>query len=218
MRKTPLVTGEIYHVYNRGVDTRSIVKDHFDLERFLIAVKEFNTVLSIGSIYENRFQKINQGKSGKPLVKIIAFCVNENHYHFILEQLRGAGISKFMHKLGMGYTKYFNIKHKRSGALFQGNFKSAHLADDEGLLRLSVYVNWNDWLHRLGHPVSKSGLVAKSLDLYLTEKTSEICSPEIVLRQFKSRLEYKKFANDLLPILLEQKIESRESDFLEDLE
>lgn len=215
MRKTSLVTGEFYHVYNRGVDKRNILNNNPDLFRFLQAVREFNTVRPIGSIFENQFHK-KQSKPGKKLVNIIAFCINPNHYHFIFEQLTDEGISKFMHRLGLGYTKYFNIKYKRSGALFQGNYKSAHIRNNEDLLRLSVYVNWNDYLHRLGNPVSKSRLVAKSLDLYTTRTNlySDICTPGIVLDQFKNKREYKKFSEGFLPFLLEKKEDERELESL----
>lgn len=227
MRKISFATGEIYHLYNRGVDKRSIFDNGSDIDRFLLAIEQFNTRESIGSIYENQFRPdASKVKTGKPLVKIIAFCLNKNHYHFILEQIQDGGISKFMHKLGMGHTKFFNAKYRRSGALFQGEFKSAHIASNEDLLRLSVYVNWNDYLHRLGHEVSKSSLdlCEKSFDLYVGNKRgrdhSKICFPEIVLEQFGNQLEYKKFADNLLPILLEQKEQDKELEILmlEDLE
>jgi putative transposase len=54
----------------------------------------------------------------EPLVSVIAYCFNRNHYHFILKQERENGISKFIHKLSTAYTMYFNSKYKRSGSLF----------------------------------------------------------------------------------------------------
>ena len=44
------------------------------------------------------------------LVEIICYCVNPNHYHLILKQLRSDGVKTFMHKIGTGYTNYFNKK------------------------------------------------------------------------------------------------------------
>jgi putative transposase len=52
-----------------------------------------------------------------------------------------------MQKIGTGYTNYFNIKQKRSGALFQGKFKAVHVDSNEYLLHLSVYVNLNHFIH-----------------------------------------------------------------------
>ena len=61
MRKTIFASGELYHIYNRGVDKRNIVKDTTDSERFLRSIKEFNTTEPIGSIYENSFTKKGGG-------------------------------------------------------------------------------------------------------------------------------------------------------------
>src|SRR3989344_5685641 len=109
MRKVKLVPGEYYHIYNRGVDKRKIFNDKNDFSRFLESMIDFNQVEAIGSMYEFSFvKKINKSLKKKPLVEFICFCLNPNHYHFLLRPLQEGGIEKFMQKLGNGYTKYFN--------------------------------------------------------------------------------------------------------------
>src|SRR3989344_8431518 len=111
MRKTSFAEGEYYHVYNRGVDKRDIFTDNEDYTRFLLSMREFNVRDPIGSIYENSFAKeqlTHKPSKRQPLVKFIAFCLNPNHYHFILQQMTERGVEKYMHRLGTGYTKYFN--------------------------------------------------------------------------------------------------------------
>ena len=44
MFKEPLITGEYYHIYNRGVDKRDIFNNLKDLERFKESIKQFNHV------------------------------------------------------------------------------------------------------------------------------------------------------------------------------
>ena len=129
MRKTIFTEGEFYHVYNRGVDKRTIFLDDYDYARFLQSMDEFNTVNPIGSIYENFFAKKlgHRVSKNKKLVNIVTYCVNPNHFHFILSQVSDRGIEKFMQRLNMGYAKYFNNKYKRDGVLFQGNFKAVHI-------------------------------------------------------------------------------------------
>ena len=151
MRKTPFSDGEIYHVYNRGTDKRSIFSDRADVDRFFTSMKEFNTLDPIGSLYELSFEERKLGGStSKPLVNFICYCLNPNHYHFLLEQVVEKGIEKFMQRLGTGYTLYFNTRHKRSGALFQGRFKSKHVESNDYLLRLSSYINLNSHVHQHG--------------------------------------------------------------------
>ena len=54
MRKVKLVEGEIYHIFNRGVDKRKIFSDKKDLERFFQSMMIFNSKVPVGSIHENK--------------------------------------------------------------------------------------------------------------------------------------------------------------------
>ena len=56
-RKTPFITGEYYHVFNRGVEKRNIFIDTFDVERFFESMELFNSVDPVGSLYELSFNK-----------------------------------------------------------------------------------------------------------------------------------------------------------------
>ena len=158
---------------------------------------EFNTTETIGSIYENLFRKSLLGslasKSHKKLVNFICYCLNPNHYHFILSPLVDKGIEKFMHKIGGGYTNYFNGKYKRNGSLFQGTFKAICIDSNEYLLHLSAYINLNNKIHSLGSLASKS-----SWNEYIDDKQTGFCNKEMILGQFKNPSEYKKFAEDSL--------------------
>lgn len=56
MRKVKFVTGEYYHIYNRGVDRRDIFLDEGDYGRFIKSIIEFNTLDPIGSLYEKVYK------------------------------------------------------------------------------------------------------------------------------------------------------------------
>ena len=114
---------------------------------FLQSVIAFNQVDPIGSLYEYSFKKEEVNKIKEPLVVIVAYCLNQNHFHFILTPISDGGIQKFMHRLGTGYTMFFNEKYKRSGSLFQGRYKAVHIETNEYLIHLSAYVNLNDRVH-----------------------------------------------------------------------
>lgn len=191
MRKDELRNGEYYHIYNRGVEKRDIFGDDFDYIRFMKSLEEFNRADPIGSIFEQviRDKKDPFGHEVSKLVEIIVYCLNPNHYHLILKQVEDRGIEKFMHKVGMGYAKYFNHKYKRSGVLFQGVFKSIHIDSNEYLLYLSAYVNKNNFIH--GY--SKSDWTYSSLLDYLGKRNGKLCGKEIILGQFKNIEEYKEF-------------------------
>ena len=215
-RKAVFANNEFYHIFNRGVDKREIILDYDDADRFLKSIMLFNSKKPIGSIYEKSFSQNPLGgltaKSGK-LVNIVAYCLNPNHFHFILEQVVDGGISEFMKRLGGGYTWYFNHKNKRSGSLFQGSFKSVLVDKNEYLLHLSAYVNLNNRVHQLGGLTAK--LARSSWDEYFNDKNSfSFCARDIILNQFKNKEEYKKFALSSLEEILRRREEEEISKML----
>ena len=195
---------EYYHVYNRGVEKRLIVKDGEDAKRFLISLDEFNSIDPIGSLYENSFHKDRkEDKIDSKLVEIVCYCLNPNHYHLLLRQVSDNGVSEFMKRLGGGYTWYFNNKYKRTGALFQGKYKAIHIDSNEYLLRLSAYINKNDEVHKLGGPTAKfvRSSWAEYINLNQKGDTKSLCAKDVVLGQFSSIQEYKKFTNEALKLI-----------------
>ncbi len=216
IRKTPFANDEFYHIFNRGVDKRAIFMNQRDIQRFFQSMDEFNTLEPIGSIFENSFRRksglgslASKKKKSEKLVEFVCFCLNPNHYHFILKQVADKGIEKFMQRLGTGHTNYFNLKRKRSGVLFQGPFKSVHIKTNKQLLHTSVYVNLNFKVHQLGSETSKC---LSSWDEYIGKTKFNFCQKDDVLGQFKNKKEYKNFAERTLPSILERK------EFLRELE
>lgn len=226
IRKINFANGEFYHIYNRGTDKRIIFSNEDDLNRFIQSMKEFNVLDPIGSIYQhcrswNQSQAqfgskaSKSGKKDEVLVNIVVYCLNPNHYHFILEQVSEKGIEKFMQRLGTGYSKYFNNKNERSGSLFEGKFKAAHIDSNEYLLHVSVYVNLNDRVHGFGSKASKYHKkdVVKSrssFDEYMGKVKEGFCEKRNILGQFKNEKEYKTFAENTLVGIREKKILAQE--------
>jgi len=64
----------------------------------------------------------------------------ENHFHFILKEIKEGGVELFMRKLGTGMANYFNTKYKEVGRLFQGSYRAKVVDRDEYLAYLSVYI------------------------------------------------------------------------------
>lgn len=167
MRKDPLVNEQYYHIYNRGVDKRDIFMDHNDLKRFVLSIKEFNILEPVGSInsnIKNRTDLDRLKNTGLPLVSIVCYCFNPNHFHFIIRQETEGGISEFFKRLLGGYTTYFNQTHNRTGCLFQGRFKSNLIKTDAYFLKIRPYVNTNYLIHDI--PEEKSHLVLSSCKEY----------------------------------------------------
>ena len=141
---------EIYHILNRGVDKRQIFIDKQDYLRFIHDMYEFNDSERTEANYY-KFREYDASgkitgknkKQKKNIVDILAFCLMPNHYHLIISPKTEKGNSQFMKKLNAGYSKYFNQKYKRTGALFQGRYKRILITDDDHFLHLPFYVHFN---------------------------------------------------------------------------
>ena len=205
VRKIPFVTNEMYHIYNRGIDKRTIFENNSDYNRFLESILELNTENPLGGLFHKHVLErkgvINSIVENKQ-IDLIAYCLNQNHFHLIVKQISDNGISKFMHRLGTGYTQYFNNKNNRTGSLFQGKFKSKHIDTNEYLLYLSAYVNLNDKIHKVSN--NKEDTIFSSLEEY-TKNINGLCNKNIILNQFKNKEEYVKFLDDSLSELIRQK-------------
>lgn len=208
MNREKFANGEIYHIFNRGVDKRIIFSDQKDVERFFQSMVTFNSIKPIGSLYEQSF--LSEKEKPKPLVKFIAYNLLPNHFHFVLEQVVEGGISEFMKRLLGGYSWYFNKKNKRSGSLFQGTFKSKQIDSNEYLLHISVYVNLNDKIS-LGGFTAKLGKSSWSEYINQDKIFEKTChGKNIILDQFDSTEDYKKFANSSLEDIKENKKEYKD--------
>jgi REP element-mobilizing transposase RayT len=206
MREDPLITGLYYHIYNRGVDKRDIFMDKADLNRFVFSVKEFNTIKPIGSIKERLIELkdpsgVQHPTGPEKLVSIVCYCFNPNHFHFLIKQEVDGGISEFFKRLLGGYTNYFNLIHKRNGALFQGRFKSHLVKNDSYFLKIRPYVNLNYLIHDI--PKDKINLVFSSEKEYDTNNFVLVSEEEAkeVLAFYESNENFKKECIDVVSMI-----------------
>lgn len=140
---------------SRGVDKRKIFMDDRDRFRFIHDLFEFNDEAPAGhTVYYLKFSQQSadiasrqiENRKRKPrklLVDILAFCLMPNHYHLLLRPRNGNAVPKFMKKLNIGYAKYFNIKYKRTGALFEGRYKSVLVKNHAHFVHLPYYIHLN---------------------------------------------------------------------------
>lgn len=191
-RIVPLVTGQFYHVYNRGSEKRDIFTKPRDYRRFQ---KTFYYYQFIGpkpsfSRYSKSDLNLFRPDPSKRIIDIICYCLMPNHFHFLIRQMKEGGISNFISQLSNSYTKYFNTKYTRVGPLFQGAFKAVLIESDEQLVHLSRYIHLN--------PIV-SGLV-DNLNNYLWSSYLEyineyrfFCSSEEILNFYPSIKSYQEF-------------------------
>lgn len=144
-RREPLAPGEWYHCYTRGIDGRKTFEDTSDYRRFTQALYLSNSLATIerGSFWRLTHEKIFELPRELPLVSVGAYALMPNHFHLLLKENEEGGISKFMHRLGTSYTKYYNQKYERIGNLFIKPFRSRHVGTDSYLQRIVAYIHCN---------------------------------------------------------------------------
>jgi putative transposase len=201
------MASEFFHVYNRGVDKRLIFIDDYDYVRFLESLYLNNSTKN-GLVNSWRWFKF-QNPLATPLdfikiseddmlVEIIAYCLNPNHFHLEIKEIREKGMETLMHKQGTSYTMYFNKRHDRSGSLLQGKYQRKEIDTEDLILYVSAYVNGNPEIHKVG---LARNWPYSSFAQY-TGKESKFdfinCSKNFVLEQLSKKKTYEQYMNEVI--------------------
>ena len=204
MRKVFLANGEVYHVFNRSIERKPVFiskKEYFralttvDFYRFANPPLKLSKALILER--EKRIEFFRQLKDrGQQLVEILSYCLIPNHFHFLLRQQLNNGISRFLSNFANSYTRYFNTKYQRTGALFQGIFKAVRIENDEQLVHVSRYIHLNPVVSFLVDEGNLEGYLWSSLPEFLDIEKRELCSTGAILSFFSSKNKYREFVHD----------------------
>jgi putative transposase len=187
-RKDPLVVGEVYHVFTKSIAGYKIFNSSDEMMRMVHGFAFYqieNPNESLSRVFRTRSGRRLELDDrvkffcGRKVADILAYCVMPTHIHLILKQKAENGISSFMGNVLNSYARYFNVKHKRKGPLWEGRFKSVLVGDEDQLLHLTRYIHLNPVTAYL---VNKpEDWPASSYGEYLREKELRICNFEDVL-------------------------------------
>ena len=113
--------GALYHVMVRGNNG----------ERILAEALHKDEYIKILSHYKQQFS-----------FKIYAFCIMDNHAHFLIE-VNNTPLSTIMQRVQQVYTQRYNRKYARTGHVFQQRYKALPCKKEEYLLQLIKYIHYN---------------------------------------------------------------------------
>ncbi len=139
------VSGGIYHIYNRGIEKRTIFLNRSFYRHFTETLVYYKEEQPLRLSFHLKGEKpLKQPRETVvSLVSILAYCLMPNHFHLIVRQNIEDGIRKFMALSLNSYTKYFNTRQKRVGPLFQGTFKAKPIENAESFLQVTRYIHLN---------------------------------------------------------------------------
>lgn len=141
-----------YHIYNRGVNKQPIFLDLQDYNVFVSYLRDYLTPKDIDALQKelsettswkrkDEIRKELRRNNFANEIQTIAYCLMPNHIHLLVKQKSSGSIDKFMNSLGTRYTKYFNLRYKRLGPLYQDVYKAVLITSDEQLLHLTRYIH-----------------------------------------------------------------------------
>ncbi len=116
-----VAVGLPHHITQRGNYRQNVFLSEDDRRQYLIWVREY-------SIKYNLF--------------ILAYCLMQNHVHFIAIPNQSDSLAKTFNSAHMRYSQYFNNKLKQRGHLWQGRFYSCVL-DEYHLMLAARYIERN---------------------------------------------------------------------------
>ena len=91
------------------------------------------------------FEKVLEEAKEKYNMRILAYCLMPNHFHFVLYPNKNGGLGKFMQWLTLTHTQRWHQQKntKGSGHLYQGRYKSFIIEGNNHLLSVIRYVERN---------------------------------------------------------------------------
>lgn len=220
IRSIPLVTGEIYHVYNRSVGHEIIFKSDEEYKRILSTIDfyryshpiRYSQLISLSGHVRDTY--VSQLKKQKPIVDLYSFALMPNHFHLLIRQLAEDGIMQFLRNVQDSYAKYFNIKNNRHGSLFDIRFKAKRIINREQFIHISRYIHLNpvtayliEFKDLFFYPWNSFHLYVnnKCQDIFI-EKTallSEFISQKNFIQFVANQVDYQKTLQTIKHLILE---------------
>lgn len=150
MRRDNLSKGNYYHVVVRGAGGVSFLKR---VEDFWLCIKLLfyqNDTLKKRhwerqlKIFNCKFlQRPEHWPPQDPRIKILAFCIHDNHIHLLVKEIKDGGLTAFMRRFPNSLSnklkkRYGNLK--RMGNAFQAAYKLRLIESDADLRNVALYI------------------------------------------------------------------------------
>lgn len=156
MARLPRLTvpGYPHHIIQRGNNRQAIFGDLADYELLLSLIDEH---------------------ARKQQVAVHGYVLMSNHFHLLVTPETLEGIPQMMQAVGRRYVRRYNLRHARTGTLWEGRYKSTLIQAERHLLACMVYMDLN--------PV-RAGMVADPADYpwsshqhFIGRRTDKLISP-----------------------------------------
>ncbi len=146
----PLVPGEYYHIYNRGINGENIFRETKNYSYFLKLYTKH--IADIADTYcycllKNHFHILVKIKEEN--IKTPAGHPVSNPEKYIVNELPGKKASKHFSNLFNAYAQGINKTYKRTGGLFETPFRRKLVNEDHYFTWLVWYIHSNAQRHKI---------------------------------------------------------------------
>ncbi len=134
----PLTEGSYFHIYNRGINSEDIFKEHKNYYYFLKQYSEY-----CSAVFET-----------------LAYALLKNHFHLVVYVKENVVVKKYSgdgtmqlnasRQLGHFFNSYaqsINKAYKRTGGLFESPFERKQIDNANYLTAMILYCHFNPQLH-----------------------------------------------------------------------
>ena len=156
MARLPRLTvpGYPHHIIQRGNNRQAIFSGPADYELLLSLIDEH---------------------ARKQQVAIHAYVLMSNHFHLLATPETAEGIPQMMQAVGRRYVRTYNLRHARTGTLWEGRYKSTLIQAERYLLACMVYIDLNPV--RAGMVVDPANYPWCSYQHYSGRKVDKLITP-----------------------------------------
>lgn len=155
--------GAFHHIMSRGHEGRPLFQE---------------------TILKEAFLNILTDKARQLKIRILAYCVLDNHYHLVLENSTGR-LSDLMKQVNSQFAIHYRKGHPGRGSIFQDRFKSTLIENDAYLIVSIMYTLYNPI--RAGIVRHYSRYSWSSVGEILSEKRDSVTDSEFILNLFSDR-------------------------------
>ncbi len=142
-----LGVGKVFHAYNRGFKKVTVFIDDTDYSQFIKFLHEY-----LDPAYKVRRQNLrfnfdeNKYYDISKLTKkvdLLAFCLMPSHFHLLIKMKTRDGMSDLIARISSRYTRYFNRKYVKEGALWGGTYKAVEIKNETQFRTVLKYIHDN---------------------------------------------------------------------------
>lgn len=159
-----------FHIMTQGINKEYIFNNNYQKQEYINLMKKYKE---------------------KQEIKIIAYCIMDNHAHILMYSHDINEISQYMKKLNGAYGLYYNKTNERVGFVYRNRYQSQFITDIDYLKKCIKYIHMNPVKANMVNDASQYRY--SSYHQYIKNSNSKIIDIDLIKTIFKSEQYLQKF-------------------------